>query len=410
MVIWYADTLREKRSCDVGESNMYIEWRTLMRWGWRWLKLVVLASVIGGMVYWLRFAPVPVSRYRVAQGAIVAEVMGTGTLEARVKVTMSPKISGRIGDVLVDQGDRVAADQLLIRLDDAEWRQQVALAAANRDTAQAAIHRLETDQQQARAVLEQARKTHSRAQALFASRAGSREAVDQAIEALAVAEAGLSRAAAAVAEGQKELIATERALDYQRARLTDTEIAAPFEGLIVRRHRDPGDVVVPGSAILTLISTDELWITAWVDETEMSKLHEAQKARVVFRSEPDRVYPGSVARLGKEADRETREFVVDVRVLTRPTNWAVGQRAEVFIETDRNDNALLLPASYMAHRERESGVFVDANGTADWRSISIGMRGRETVEVVEGLAVDDVVIRPLDPRAPLTAGRRVGTP
>ncbi|MDH3603986.1 MAG: efflux RND transporter periplasmic adaptor subunit, partial [Candidatus Tectomicrobia bacterium] len=267
---------------------MPVTWKTIKLWGWRLLKVVVLASVIGGVIYWVRFAPIPVSRDRVARGSIIAEVMGTGTLEARVKATISPKISGRIGNVLADQGDRVTAEQRLVRLDDAEWRQQVALAAANRDTAQAAIHRLETDQLQARAVLEQAGKTYSRAQSLFASRAGSREAVDRATEALAVAEAGLSRAQAAVTEGQKERIAAEKALDYQRARLADTEIAAPFEGLIVRRHRDPGDVVVPGSAILTLISTDELWITAWIDETEMSKLQEGQKARVVFRSEPDR--------------------------------------------------------------------------------------------------------------------------
>jgi HlyD family secretion protein len=346
----------------------------------------------------------------VARGAIIAEVMGTGTLEARVKATISPKISGRIGAVLVDQGDRVTVGQRLVNLDDAEWRQQVAIAAANREAARAAIVRLETDKQQARAILEQASKTYRRAQSLFASRAGSREALDKATEALSVAEAGLSRAEAAVTEGQKELIAAEKSLDYQRARLADTEIVAPFEGLIVRRHRDPGDVVAPGSAILMLISTDELWITTWVDETVMSTLKEGQKARVVFRSEPDRAYPGTVVRLGKEADRETREFIADVRVLTLPMNWAVGQRAEVFIETDRRDGALLLPALYITHREQATGVFVDVEGTASWQPLTIGIRGRETVEVVEGLAADEVIVRPLDPHTPLTAGRRVVTP
>ena len=384
--------------------------RMLRRWSWQALKALVLVSVVGGVVYWVRFAPVPVSRDRVSRGAIVAEVMGTGTLEARVKATISPKIAGRIENVRVDQGDRVTADKLLVRLDDAEWRQQVALAAANRDTAQAAIHRLETDLLQARAVLEQARKTYNRAQSLFVSRAGSREAVDQATEALAVAEAGLSRAKAAVTEGEKERLAAEKALDYQLARLADTEIMAPFEGLIVRRHRDPGDVVAPGSAVLTLISTDELWITAWVDETEIAKLRDGQKARVVFRSEPDRSYPGTVARLGKEADRETREFVVDVRVLTLPANWAVGQRAEVFIETARNDNALLLPAAYLMRLEQETGVFVEVEGTADWRALTLGMRGRDRVEVIEGLTAGDVVLRPLNPRATLTPGRRVSAP
>lgn len=374
------------------------------------MKLIVLASAIGGIVYWFRFAPIPVSRAQVTQGVIIAEVMGIGTLEARIQATISPKISGRIENVWADQGDRVTAGTQLVRLDDAEWRQQVALAAANRDTAQAAIRRLETDQQQTRAVLEQARKTYSRAHSLFASQAGSREAVDRATEALAVAEAGLSRAQAAVTEGQKERIAAEKALDYQRARLADTELLAPFDGLIVRRHRDPGDVVVPGSAILTLISTDDLWITAWVDETEMAKLREGQKARVIFRSEPDGSYPGTIARLGKEADRETREFIVDVRVLTLPSSWAVGQRADVFIETNRKDDAILLPVPYISLREQAMGVFVDVEGRASWRRLTVGIRGRETVEVVDGLAADEVIVRPLDPRTPLTAGRRVVTP
>ena len=389
---------------------MHVRWRMIRLWGWRLLKLVVLASVIGGMLYWFRFAPVPVSRHQVARGSIVAEVMGTSTLEARVKASISPKIAGRIGHVLVDQGDRVAADQLLVRLDDAQWCQQVAIAASNRDAAQAAIVRLETDKQQARAILEQAQKTYRRAQSLLTAKAGSREAVDRATEALAVAEAGLSRAEAAIAEGQKELIATEKTLDYQRARLAEAEIRAPFDGLIVRRYRDPGDVVVPGSAILTLISTDELWMTAWVDETAMSKLHERQKARVVFRAEPDRSYPGTVARLGKEADRETREFIVDVHVLALPKNWAVGQRAEVFIETDRKDNVLLVPANYIVHREQATGVFVDVDGSAYWRSITIGIRGRDMVEVVDGLAAGDIMVLAIDPHTTLRAGRQVVTP
>jgi HlyD family secretion protein len=56
------------------------------------------------------------------------------------------------------------------------------------------------------------------------------------------------------------------------------------------------------------------------------------------------------------------------------------------------------------------GVFVDVEGTASWRPLTVGIRGRETVEVVDGLAADEVIVRPLDPRTPLTAGRRVVTP
>jgi hypothetical protein len=64
----------------------------------------------------------------------------------------------------------------------------------------------------------------------------------------------------------------------------------------------------------------------------MARLEPGQPARVIFRSEPDRSYPGRVVRLGRETDRETREFVVDVQPEVLPKNWAIGQRAEVYIE------------------------------------------------------------------------------
>jgi RND family efflux transporter MFP subunit len=385
-------------------------WDTMRRWAWRILKVVVVVAVVVGGIYWVRFAPVSVTQHQVRQGEIVAEVMGTGTLEAHVKATVSSKISGRISESLVDQGDRVRKGELLVRLDDEELRQQVAIAQANREAALAAIDRLKTDKDRATAVAKQARTHYARIQSLAASNATTKEELDKATELLSVAQADISRAEAAISEGQKELIAAEKTLEYHRARLADTEIKAPFDGLIVRRQRDPGDVVVTGSSILTLISTDQLWISAWVDETEMSKLKEGQAARIVFRSEPGRSYSGNVVRLGREADRETREFIVDVRVLELPKNWAVGQRAEVYIETDRKGSVVLLPTKYVVRREDRSGVFVERDGHAAWRPLRLGLRSPEMIEVIEGLISGESVVIPSDSRNSLSEGQRIVTP
>ena len=181
----------------------------------------------------------------------------------------------------------------------------------------------------------QAANEFDRLSRLAPARAVSVSVLDKAREAMAIAQAGLAHSEAAMAEAQEELVAAEKSLDYQQSLLANSRVTAPFDGLIVARIRQPGDVVVPGSSILTLISTDELWINAWVDETEMAKLADGQPARVIFRSESERSYCGSVARLGRQADRETREFVVDVSVLELPDNWAVGQRADVFVEVER---------------------------------------------------------------------------
>jgi HlyD family secretion protein len=385
-------------------------WSTIRRWSWRLLWVGVLVAIVAGIIYWLRFAPIPVAQHQVQRGEIVAEVMGTGTLEAHVKATVSSKISGRVAEVLVDQGDPVPKGRLLVRLDDEELRQQVAIAQANREAAQAAIDRLKTDKDRATAVFEQAKKSHARVDALVARNAVSREDLDRAVEALSVAQAALSRAEAAITEGRKELTAAEKTLEYHRARLADTEIKASFDGLIVHRQRDPGDVVVPGGSILTMISTEQLWISAWVDETAMAKLKQEQPARVVFRSEPDRSFPGSVVRLGREVDRETREFVVDVRVLELPFNWAVGQRAEVYIETDRKRSAVLLPAKYVVRRDDQTSVFIDQNGYAEWRPLTLGLRSTDTVEVSEGLQPGETVVIPSDPRNRLRNGQRIVIP
>lgn len=162
--------------------------------------------------------------------------------------------------------------------------------------------------------------------------------------------------------------------------------------------------------MLTLIDTTEVWISAWVDETEMAKLQPEQSARVVFRSEPERSYPGTVVRLGREADRETREFVVDVQVLQLPKNWAVGQRAEVFIETSRKDGVPMLPSSFVVWKGGTSGVFLAKEGRAAWQPMKTGLRNLEWVEIMEGLTTGQVAIVPAASHGILIEGRRVALP
>jgi HlyD family secretion protein len=240
--------------------------------------------------------------------------MGTGTLETRVKNTISTKITGRIAEVLVDQGDTVKAGQLLVRLDDRDLKHQVEVEEANVSAREASVERLIADKNSAKSTLDMARKSYARAEVLIRTNAISQDDHDRYVDAHATAKAGMERAEAALVEGRKELTAAEKTLQFHHARLGDTVIKAPFDGLVVRRDRDPGEVIVPGSSVLLLISLQEVWVRAWVDETQMARLESGQPVRVVFRSEPAYPYEGRVARLAREADRETREFLVEVLV------------------------------------------------------------------------------------------------
>jgi len=373
-------------------------------------KWLVVALVLGFGVYRMKFAPMMVLTHKLATGTVVAEVMGTGTLEARVKTTISPRIQERLAEVLVDQGDAVKCDQLLARLDDGELKMQVEVAEATRVASGASLERVKTDEARAVAVGQQARLDYKRISDLLTNRISSQADFDKAVEQVNVAEADMKRSQAAIGEAESQLVTAEKNLLYQRERLGFTRIVSPYDGLIVRRDRDPGGVVVPGSSILQLISTNEIWVSAWVDETAGERLVAGQPARVVFRSEPAKSYPGEVARLGRETDRETREFLVDVRVKQLPKNWTVGQRAEVYIETGRQESTLALPLRFVSWRGGKPGAFVMERGKSMWREVKLGLRGLETAEVVEGLLAGQVMCKPREGNQPLTNGQRVTAP
>ena len=375
--------------------------RSLVTW-------LIVAGLAAFAVYKIKFAPISTVAHVVARGEIVAEVMGTGTLEARVKTTVSARIQERLAEVLVDQGDSVKAGQLLARLDDAESRQQVAIAEATLAAAKQTTERVHADLARSEAVLAQARLDHKRLTGLLASSAVSQTDTDKAGEALHVAEADLKRSNAAIAEAEGQIVVAEKNLLFRKEQLAFTEIHAPYDGLIIRRDRDPGDMLVPGASLIQVISLGELWVSAWVDETAMPALAANQPARVVFRSEPGRSYPGKVSRLGREMDRETREFLVDVRATELPKNWIVGQRAEVFIETGRQADAVLLPPAFLVWKGAKAGVFVNADAKAQWREVTLGLRGRDHVAITQGLSVGDQVVRPPDgQKAALTEGQRI---
>ncbi|MBP7050139.1 MAG: efflux RND transporter periplasmic adaptor subunit [Phycisphaerae bacterium] len=371
-------------------------------------RFLVVAAVVAFIFYRVSVAPVAVTMVSVTRGPIEAEVMGTGTLTAHTKATISPEIQGRLVELKADQNDEVAKGQLLACLDDSDLREQQAIAHANLEAAQATYARVQADQRRAEAVVAQAKLDYGRQSQLQAKQIASESELDKSRELLQVAEAEEARAIAAVVEAQKLVVAAERTLDYQNARLADTKILSPFDGLITRRDRDLGDVVVPGASIFQLISTKDIWVSAWVDETFRTVLQPGQKARIVFRSEPGKGYAGSVIRISREVDRETREFLVDVVPDRLPEGWAVGQRAEVFILTGRKDDVVKVPGRMIRWRENQAGIWVNEGGRASWRPLELGATGGEFTEVVRGLVEKDAVFVASEAQAKkLKPGRRV---
>lgn len=371
------------------------------------IKYGLAVIVIMAVVVFVKTKPRPVVAQTVASGPFTREVMGTGTLEARVKTIISPRIQERINAVLVDQGDFVKANQLLVSLDDADARAQVETAKAALEVAQASVVRVSSDAERAAAVEKASKLNHGRAAELFAKQMISQEEMDKVFEAFDIAKANLKMAQAAIIEAKAQVLTAEKALESHLQRLGYTRIESPFDGLVVRRDRDPGGVVVPGSSILTLIATNELWISSWVNEVSALQLATGQSARVVFRS-TDKEFAGTIARLGHETDRETREFVVDVLLHDLPNNWTIGQRAEVFIATGHSADAVQITPEFIIWRGVSAGVFVPRNGKAHWQAVEIGSHSRGLIEIKKGLAPGDQIIRPGGKNMrPLKDGQRI---
>lgn len=390
------------------------------------LKALVLVLVVGAGIYWFRFRPIHVEAYQAVRGPVAAEVMGTGTLEAHVSATVGAKIPGRIVELKADQNDRVKKGQVLAILDDSELKSQVEVASSAVQTAQATLVRVKTDRiraeaslQQAKASLDKARRDWDRAEKLGPSDALSqadydnyRSAYEIAQANVNAAQAGIEQAGASILEAQRQIATAEDTLRYQKTLLDNTVIASPFDGLIVRRDHVVGDVVAAGTCIFQVVSTDELWASVWVDETAMAGLKPGQVARILFRSRPGEEYPGTVVRVGREVDRQTREFLVDIQVQDLPDNWAVGQRVDAYVATDRTENVLSLPYRMLTWKAGKPGVYVARNGQAQWQPLKLGLKGLAAVEVVGGLSEGQTVVTvsanggqpvPLD-------GRRVALP
>ena len=366
-------------------------WQTHLRRVVTWLLL------IGGLVaagYVLFFKPVAVIPHRASEGVVLAEALGTGSVESRRMLDVSFEVTARLVEIHVDQGDRVQKGQVLAAIDNATFKAEVALGEQEVSLAESTLQRLDADIARSRAVLKGAEDGLTRIRPLVDSGAASEEALDVAVERQRVAAAELARSQAAQLEGQEAVSTARRRLDRAKTALARTVVHSPFDGIVLRREREVGDVAVPGGAVLRLAATDTVWASVWVDETYLDALKVGLPARIALRSDVDQVLRGKVARVGHEVDRETRELLVDVLFDAPPENLVFGQRVDLWVELARRTDVLRIPAHVVIQRDGQEGALVADGTRAKFRALEFGERGRELVEVTGGLSVGDVVLTP----------------
>jgi HlyD family secretion protein len=289
------------------------------RWGRGALALLVVAA--------LSVAAAWAGRH--LGGGVSAPVSVTGTIEA-TQVDVSVKITGRIVERLVKEGDKVSRGQLLVRLDDSELAADVRRQEAALRSAQATLRDLQKgarpqEIEDARAAVSSAEATRSmtereyqRTDQLFRQNLIAAQDVDRARQAFEVAKAqerSVREKLGLVLEGSRpdqvdaarwQVTQAESALAQAQSRLREAQVVSPIDGVVLRKNLEAGETANPGVPILTLVNPKDVWLRAYVPETEVGRLKVGNTATLRVDAFPNRVFTGRLIEIGSEAEYTPR--------------------------------------------------------------------------------------------------------
>jgi HlyD family secretion protein len=324
---------------------------------------------------------------------VAIKVFGLGTVEARVVTRIGFKVAGTLTDLRADHGDRVAAGQLLARIDSSEQKARVAKAQAQVLSAEAAVKVAEAASRKASALMTQRQRVNQRRQTLLARQSVSVEAAEDAEHNESVARADLLVAESEIDSARARLDDARAQNEFETVVLGQHALHAPFDGLIAARVKELGAVVGAGEALFTLVAPETMWILAYVDEARAGDVEEGQPVEIRLRSLPQRTFRGRVSRIGIESDRVNEERRIYVSCENCPEAFYLGEQAEVFITTAVLPRALMVPEASITGFDGASGlVWTVEDGRLKRRKVGVGKRaldGRIAIEsgLPEGAAV-----------------------
>jgi len=283
--------------------------QTRRRRRWLWLTAIAVVVILGGA--WLALQPrviavqtTPIVTTYPSQQFVVLN--STGYVVAQRKAAISSKASGRLEWLGVAEGTRVKAGEVIARLDARDVAAQLDAALANVMVAKAALEQAEAENRDAAVSLK-------RTQDLVAKRFLAESALDQ-------AKARADRAVAGVASGKAALVAAGANSKNARVAVDYTQIRAPFDGIILSKSANVGDLVTPFSSaadskgsVVSMADMSTLEVEADVAESSLSKIQVGQPAEVTLDALPDARFRGSVSRMVPTVDRAKATVMTKVR-------------------------------------------------------------------------------------------------
>ena len=414
-----------------------------------WAGLAALALLGLGVAgfAWQRGPQVEVVQAQ--RAPLVRSLQFSARVATLSRVDIGSTLTGRVQAVQVREGDAVRAGDLLVQLESDELRAALAQADAAAQQARAALAgRRGSGRSATQATLAQAEATQraaqaalSRAEQLVAQGFYSTAQLDEARRAADVASAQTTSARAQVqasadagtdvAQAQAQLDVALATACAARARLAQARLLAPADARVLVRSVEPGQIVQPGKALLSLALAGPTQLEAQVDERFLEQLRPGQSAAVVADAFPGQRFAARVLRLAPAVDAQRGAIEVQFELVgTPPAFLREDMTLSVEVETGRRDAALVLPQSALralgparsapatttpgstppAATDDRREVMVVQAGRAQLRTVQLGLHTLGAVEVLDGLAEgEQVLVRGDGGDGTLQPGQRVRT-
>ena len=385
--------------------------------------LVAIAVIGGGSFVAWTFGVPMLSAAEVQVETVLAQAVvdtpagdsvldATGYVVARRQATVSSKTTGKVLEVLIEEGMTVEQGQLLAVLDDSIPKARLRLAESQLEASRAALEEIRVNIRQAELDLERTRNLAGRQLA-------SQAELDSDELSLEGLQARLSRT-------ERDIVVAERSLAVQRQQLEDMEIRAPFAGVVIAKAAQPGEMISPVSAgggftrtgICTIVDMDSLEVEVDVNEAYINRVYAKQPATATLNAYPDFNIPAEVIATIPAADRNKATVRVRIGFLQRDPRILPDMGVKVAFLEERSEPAspatenvarIAVPKTAVGDEDGQRYVWVVRDDIAERRQVTVGESLGSRLHIAEGLQAGERVVAVLTDAAlaQLTDGARI---